>query len=200
MSKRSPCRSPAIATNASPLIAGGSAAATTAPSSTSYSTACDAAFRGGSAASAEAVAQVGTEVVADHRVLQRQIDDSGQPSQRCPGVVPAGVAEHSMKGTGGSLDPQRIGQLDLATGTRLHALDLLEDVGRQDVSADDDQIAGSVVDRRLLDHRAHADDTVAVELPGRVDDAVGTDLITWHPLQPDDTSACGLTQASHLVE
>src|SRR3954469_19712336 len=98
MSKRSPYRSPAIGTSASTLIAGDSVEATTAPSSTSTSTVCCWISLAGSVGSVESVPQMGAEVAADHRILQRQIDDRGQPPERCAGVVAPGVAEHPVKG------------------------------------------------------------------------------------------------------
>src|SRR3954453_1532357 len=158
MSKPSRCRSSTIATSASTPTAGDSAKAMTARSSMSISTACCWTFRAGSADSldllAEAVTQVGAEVVADHGILQRQIDHRRQPSQRCPGVISTGRAQHSGEGAVRRLDAQRVGQLDLPTGAGLHPFDLLEDVGRQHIATDDDEIARSIVDRRLLDECA----------------------------------------------
>src|SRR3954453_12846018 len=200
MSKRKPYRSPAIATRASTLIVGDSAEATTAPISTSTSMACYWTFPAGSVGSLESVAQMGAEVAADHRILERQIDNRGQPPERCARVVAPSVAEHPVKGSVDRLDAQGIGQLNLATGSRLHPLQLLEDVGREDIATDDDEIARGIVHCRFLDQRAHADDTVSAEIARRVDDAVGADLIPWHPFQPDDTPACALAQARHLVE
>src|SRR6185436_6296447 len=169
-----------IATHASTRIAGGSGTARTARSSTSTSTACCWTFRAGSAGSVDARAEVGAEGVADDGVVEREIDDRGEPSDRRARVVAVGAAEHPVEWAVCSLHTQRIGQLDLAAGAWLHPFELREDIGRQHVPADDDEIAGGVLDRRFLDERAHTDDAVSVELALRLDHDVRPDAFTRH--------------------
>ena len=86
-----------------------------------------------------------------------------------------------MERTVCSLHAQRVGELDLAAGARLHTFDLGEHVRCQHVAPDDDEIARGILDRRLFDHRPDADDTELIELGRRIDDAVRTDLIPAAP-------------------
>ncbi len=95
---------------------------------------------------------------------------------------------------------QRIGELDLAAAAGLHPLELGEDVGRQHVTPDDDQITGGVFDGRLFDHRTNLDHTVRIHLGRRIDHAIGADFLERHALQTDDAAPCGLAQPGHLVE
>src|SRR6476659_1866292 len=148
MSTRSPFRSPTIATHASTHTCGDSAVATTPPISRSTSTGCCWTFPAGSAGSVDPVAEVGAELLADHRVAEGEIDDRREPSERCARVVAIGAAQHAVERAVRRLHTQGVGQLDLTAGAGLHPFDLLEDVGRQHVPPDHYEIAGSIVDRR----------------------------------------------------
>ena len=66
--------------------------------------------------------------------------------------------------------------------------DLVEHVGREHVAADDDEVARRHLRLRLLDHVADRDHAGLVERTGRIDHAVGADLLVRHLLQPDDAA------------
>ena len=92
---------------------------------------------------------------------QREVDHRLQESELVAGVVAdaldlAGVDRPRLQQLA-----QAVGQLDLARPVALGRRQRGEDVGRQDVAADDRQVGRRLVARRLLDEIAHLVDAVA---------------------------------------
>src|ERR1019366_4126527 len=88
--------------------------------------------------------QVLPELVPDVLSLQRQLYRRSEPAHRGPGIV-----SHAVEGVGVDVlffhqRLDRIGQLDLAAGPSGRLLELVEDLRRQDVAADDGQVRGRV--------------------------------------------------------
>src|SRR4026207_1661651 len=108
-------------------------------------------------------AEVGPEVRREVGPLERDVDGRLEPAHRRAGVV-AGALE--LVGVDRLLLHEcldGIGELDLAAGAALGLLELVEDLGGQDVAADDREARWGVLLRRLLDDPAHAPEAAAVE-------------------------------------
>ena len=105
--------------------------------------------------------EVGRELVGEVGPPQREVDHRLQEPQLVAGVVAdalhlAGVDRPRLQQLA-----QAVGQLDLAGAVALGRRQRREDVGRQDVAADDRQVRRRFVARRLLDQIAHPVDALA---------------------------------------
>ncbi len=78
--------------------------------------------------------------------------------------------------------------------------DLVEHVGREHVAADQDQIARCVLARPASRPGRARDHAVGRHLAGRVDHAVGADLVARRPLEADDAATRADAHAVHLGE
>ena len=99
------------------------------------------------------------DVVAAHRDRDRRLEIADRSAR----IEALDLAEHAVERRAGGLDAQRVGELDLADSTGLELGDLVEDVGRENVATDDDEIARGVGGIRLLDHSADGDDAVGID-------------------------------------
>ena len=140
------------------------------------------------------------QLVAHRRVAQAELDRRGEEAERVARVVAGELAHHPVERRPRRLRPQGVGELDLAAPSGLQTGDLVEDVRRQHVAADDDQVARRLAGGRLLDHVADGDDAVGIDRARRVDHAVGADLLVGHLLQPDDAAAGADADPVHVGE
>src|SRR5690242_19632963 len=101
-------------------------------------------------ASTEALRQPGPELGRHRWVAEGDVDDRRQPTERVARVVAGDRADDAVERRPRCLRLERVGELDLAPGARTDAGDLVEDVGRQHVSPDDDEVARRIVRLRLL--------------------------------------------------
>src|SRR5262245_35584532 len=104
------------------------------------------------------LAQEAAQIVTHLRVAQGELDRGGEEAEGVAGVVAGDLADHPVERRPRRLRPEGVGELDLPASPRRQAGDLVEDVGRQDVTADDDEVARRIVDRGLLDHVTDGDD------------------------------------------
>src|SRR5688572_20713126 len=91
-----------------------------------------------------------------------------------------------------------IGQLNFASGAALLALDLRKDLGLQNIPPGDDQIGGSGLGLRLLDHGGDLEG-VAARLAD-ADGAIAMNLVDRNLLNRDDVAAGFLVDVHHLLE
>src|SRR4051812_36383419 len=81
--------------------------------------------------------QMVPEGTREVRALQRHLDGRLQPAEGRPGVVPGALELVRVHGLLGHQRLDRVGQLNLAPGATLGLLELVEDLRRQYVAADD---------------------------------------------------------------
>ena len=122
---------------------------------------------------------------AQVRPLQRELHRRLQEAELVAGVVADALEAVAVDRPACSQQaPQPVGELDLAARVAGRRLQGLEDVGRQDVAADDGQVGGRLVGLRLLHQVADPVDAAVVALRLAVDDAVGRDLAPSAPAGP----------------
>ena len=105
--------------------------------------------------------QIRRELLRQIGPPQREVHDGLQEAELVAGVVAhaldlAGVDRPRLEQLA-----QTVGQLDLAGPVALGRRERREDVGRQDVAADDGEVRRRLVARRLLDQIADAVDALA---------------------------------------
>ena len=105
-------------------------------------------------------------------VAQAELDGGGEEPERRARVEAVDVADDAVERRSLSLRPQRIRELDLTERADSAGGDLLEDVRRQHVAADDDEVTRRLVDGWLLHQVGDRHDTVGVDGPARRDHAV----------------------------
>src|SRR5215212_4852874 len=137
------------------------------------------------------------------RSLEGELDGRLQPAHRGSSVVPRSL---ELVGVDRLLFHERLDrvrQLDLATGASLRLLELVEDLRRQDVAADDRQVRRCVGGRGLLDDARHAPQAITVEVRVvrlAVDDAVARDLLVRDTHDRDDRRVRPLVRVDQLAD
>src|SRR5258708_2840752 len=150
-----------------------------------------------SMAGIEEALQVGAELGAQTRVPQRVVDGGLQVPQLLAGVVALALEDVAVKVARAHQLAQSVRELNLAAGPALGLLQQRENVGGEDVAADDGVVRRRI-DLRLLDHVAHAEAPVAGHLPGH--DAIAARLRGGHSHQGDDRPPRVFEDAAHLQE
>src|SRR5581483_7591814 len=122
------------------------------------------------------VGQEGPELVAEVGTVERQLDRRPEEVDLLAEVVAARlerVAAHRLR-----LEQQAdgVGQLQLAAGAGRDAVEGVEDLRREDVTADDRQVGGGVLRLGLLDDRPDADEVLLHQLRGHT--AVVPDVLS----------------------
>src|SRR5262249_17019812 len=92
----------------------------------------------------------------------------------------------------------RIGQLDLAAGSRILRGDAIEDLRLQDITAGNDEIGRRIFELRLFDHAVNA--KAAAEGGADLDHAVAADLVARHLLDGNDIAPGIGIDLHHLLE
>src|SRR4029450_11787303 len=111
------------------------------------------------------VLQVRPELGRQLRPLQRQLDRRLEPAHRRPAVVGRAL---ELVAVDRLLLHQRLDgvrELDLAAGALLGLLELVEDLRREDVAADDRQVRRRILRLRLLDEPVAPVEAAGVQGP-----------------------------------
>ena len=93
---------------------------------------------------------------------------------------------------------QRIGQLDLAAGARLHVGQVIEDHRRQQVAAHDGQRGRGLLGLRLFHHAGDAAGALGPRRAGH--DTVGTGFLARHFLHGQHAGVLPVMQVDHLLQ
>src|SRR3972149_10644005 len=141
--------------------------------------------------------QIGAEGLAQIRTLQCVLDAGLEKPELVSAVVTTSLALVSVDRPLGSQRTQAVRQLDLASLVRGGARQMREYVRRQNVAADDRQVGGCFLGRRLLHHVPNAIEPFSDPFAGN--HAVARDLVARHAHYRQDRSLFFFEDVQHLL-
>src|SRR5262249_52468478 len=174
------------------------ASAATAPRISRWTSASGITPPSAQAAPAQDVEEHRRDVRSQVGAIERELEVRPQEVDLHAGVVPAVHEAPSQHGLLPEQHADGVGELELATGTGLDAVEGLEDARTEDVATDDGEVGGRVLRLRLLHHRPQPEH-VAVDGTA-LRRTVRGDLVRLHLEQRDHRRLLAIVDLDHAAE